>query len=212
MCATNANDVVHRTISDGNLNMGVNHKTLSPAMDIQYAYNIERMLYFSSNGSYDMVKALMRRVEEVYNSGAGGGESAIPADPILLDKEILQAVQQIFCSCSVSDENTVLTIREIYREYGYALCPHSAVGVFAAQHVFKSLTPPNVPIVCVLTAHPAKFDETYTAATGHVPPMSPACDVSRLKYLETKFEWLHQDNENWRQEWIERLKADVDRK
>eukprot|EP01035_Chromulina_nebulosa_P019368 gene19368-25235_t len=43
ICATNANDIVHRTISQGDLSMGTNLQTLSPAMDIQYAYNLERI-------------------------------------------------------------------------------------------------------------------------------------------------------------------------
>eukprot|EP00967_Tisochrysis_lutea_P158711 scaffold325519_cov54-Tisochrysis_lutea.AAC.3 len=35
VCATNANDIVHRTISRGDMCIGPNVQTLSPAMDIQ---------------------------------------------------------------------------------------------------------------------------------------------------------------------------------
>lgn len=37
VCATNANDVVHRTISHGDLSIAPNVPTISPAMDIQFA-------------------------------------------------------------------------------------------------------------------------------------------------------------------------------
>eukprot|EP00962_Isochrysis_galbana_P003901 scaffold1094_cov90-Isochrysis_galbana.AAC.1 len=35
VCATNANDVVHRAISTGQIAAGINVETVSPAMDIQ---------------------------------------------------------------------------------------------------------------------------------------------------------------------------------
>jgi threonine synthase len=35
VCATNANDVVHRAISTGQIERGPNLETISPAMDIQ---------------------------------------------------------------------------------------------------------------------------------------------------------------------------------
>ncbi len=56
MCATNSNDVVARTISSGDMRMMMNVKTLSPAMDIQYAYNLERLLYFVSGEDSNFIK------------------------------------------------------------------------------------------------------------------------------------------------------------
>lgn len=44
-CATNANDVVYRTLTFGDMSFGINQKTESPAMDIQFAYNLERVLF-----------------------------------------------------------------------------------------------------------------------------------------------------------------------
>ena len=39
---------VHRTLSTGDMSFGPNRATVSPAMDIQFAYNLERLLYFCS--------------------------------------------------------------------------------------------------------------------------------------------------------------------
>ena len=64
ICATNANDIVHRTLSTGDMFMGANKKTVSPAMDIQFAYNLERMLYFMLNQNSDEVSFYMKQLEQ----------------------------------------------------------------------------------------------------------------------------------------------------
>ena len=56
-CATNANDIVARTIATGDMSQAVNVATLSPAMDIQFAYNLERCLFLASGGDTAAVRA-----------------------------------------------------------------------------------------------------------------------------------------------------------
>ena len=46
--------------------------------------------------------------------------------------------------------------------------PHTAVGIAAAR---TSSREPGVPIVCVGTAHPAKFPEAVEQATGVRPSL-----------------------------------------
>jgi threonine synthase len=55
---------------------------------------------------------------------------------------------------SISDAQTRETLKEVYRETGYLLDPHTAVGVAAAR---KSNV--SQPIIVLSTAHPAKFQE-----------------------------------------------------
>lgn len=62
VCATNANDIVHRTLSLGDMSFGPNRETLSPAMDIQFAYNLERMIHFATGGSDTDVRRWRRPV------------------------------------------------------------------------------------------------------------------------------------------------------
>jgi threonine synthase len=217
VCATNKNDIVHRTLSSGDMSLGQNHPTLSPAMDIQFAYNLERLLYFISHGDVELVKRFMIPLEIQLSkqssdlplppSSASASVSvsaeASPSLPIpLLSEEILQNIHAIYSSVSVSDEATVDTIQEIWSKYRYPLCPHSAVGVHAAMKVFPELWSVDenqsggTPMVCVLTAHPSKFPEVFQRATGELPPELSCFPVSELKTLPTRYEWLRQYRDN----------------
>jgi threonine synthase len=76
-------------------------------------------------------------------------------------------------SYSVSDEETIATIATVQSEYGYVLCPHPAVGVHAAHYARSTRSARTAAdgmngdtLVCVLTAHPAKFAEVVSLATG----------------------------------------------
>jgi len=61
------------------------------------------------------------------------------------------------------------TIRKFSEENGYLLDPHTAVGVCAAAGNRAA----GVPIVCLATAHPAKFPAVVEEACGKVPPQPP---------------------------------------
>lgn len=62
----------------------------------------------------------------------------------------------------VSDAETVATLRRVYEEHGYLLCPHTAVGWAVAEH---HATPGLQPLL-VATAAPAKFAREMFEATG----------------------------------------------
>ena len=199
LCATNANDIVHRTISKGDMTMGPNVGTHSPAMDIQFAYNVERMLFYMSNQDPVLTSAVMRDVDLQFSQQVGSTGAQL--DPLLLSR-----IQALFSSCSVSDSETLATIQRTEREHGFPLCPHSAIGVYAAQTIFRRLTE-YTPTVCVLTANPAKFERAFEAATGAKPNVRE--DVRRLYELPQRFEVLQKRNEEWRQHWIATLKEDI---
>lgn len=59
-------------------------------------------------------------------------------------------------SCSYNDEQIAETVAETYKETGYLLDPHGAVGYRA----LKEMMQPNETGVFLETAHPAKFLET----------------------------------------------------
>jgi threonine synthase len=61
------------------------------------------------------------------------------------------------------------TIADFYR-HGYLLDPHTAVGVRAGQ----ALRRPGVELVCLATAHPAKFGAAVSRAIGREPELPPA--------------------------------------
>ncbi len=61
---------------------------------------------------------------------------------------------------SVDDAAIAATIATVFRETGYAICPHTACAVAAAPADFDG--------VFVATAHPAKFDTIVTPICGPV--------------------------------------------
>ena len=73
-------------------------------------------------------------------------------------------------SMTITDETTIQTIREVYRQYGYLLDPHGAVGFYALQEYLKKNR--NEKGIFLETAHPVKFPETVEKATG-TPPAIP---------------------------------------
>jgi threonine synthase len=210
-CATNANDVVHRTISTGDMGMGANVKTLTPAMDIQFAYNLERMLYFVLAGSTDpqlsaspcaVLRPIMAAVDAQYSLNPD-------APGVQLSPAVLSAVQGAFASCVVSDSETIEAMQRVWAGQRQALCPHSAVGVYAATHQFRHFADSG-PVLCVLTAHPSKFEQAFELATGEKPPQLPQNPTDALRSLPQQFEWLRQEGRpEWRAEWIQKLKSAV---
>jgi len=219
LCATNKNDIVHRTLSRGDMSLGQNLPTLSPAMDIQFAYNLERLLYFISNGDISLVKSFMLPLDQHLNHSES---TTSETTPILLPDEILSKIHETFLSYSVSDEETLEIISEVWSKYHYPLCPHSATGVYAAMKIFPDLWSINrndsggTPLICVLTAHPSKFPAVFLQATCEESPELFCHPVKRLKELPTRYDWLKQYDDdgkirsNWRNEWIDEIKRKLD--
>ncbi len=76
---------------------------------------------------------------------------------------------------SFSDADTKKSIAEIYRKYHYLMDPHGAVG-YAALKRYQAEKEP-MPGVILATAHPVKFAEAVSQATGHQPAVPPALEM-----------------------------------
>lgn len=72
-------------------------------------------------------------------------------------------------SVSISDEDTEATIARVYREHGYLLDPHGAVG-FAALERYLAAHPGKKGMI-LETAHPVKFPDSVVKATGTYPSL-----------------------------------------
>lgn len=222
-CATNANDAVHQLISKGSISNKASILTLSPAMDIQFAYNVERMLYFVSSRDTDYVSNLMHETEKLFNESGPEVHSIDIADSISL------AIQEVFSSYSVSDAQINATIRDISLKHQFALCPHSACAVFVATQVIAPPTTNDTldvprdkqPVICILTANVLKFEDTFWNAlrvhgneelkqklrkTFIIPKSSAS--LEQLSLLPQSYQWLHK-TDNWKEEWISILKASL---
>lgn len=49
---------------------------------------------------------------------------------VQLGNILLEKLQDIFTAIAVSDTDTLATIRKVFRENQYILCPHSAMYIF----------------------------------------------------------------------------------
>jgi threonine synthase len=152
LIATNRNDILARFVHSGVYAAGPVYQTLSPAMDIQIASNFERYLYYLHDQDSTPVRALLEGMQQTAR--------------LAVDGERLGRVQADFEAQAVSDGETLAQIRETFAETGYILCPHTAVGVRAAQG--------DPELVCLATAHPAKFAEAVRESIGREAPPPPS--------------------------------------
>lgn len=148
--ATNENDILSRMVSAGDYSRDEVKTTSSPSMDIQAASNFERYLFYLMDNDPKKTKTLMEEF-------AAEGKINI--------SDYLDQIQRDFETAAISEEEVQETIEKFYEQHQYQLDPHTAVGVKAAlKHRVA-----GVPIICLATAHPAKFPEVVKEATGVLP-------------------------------------------
>ncbi len=66
------------------------------------------------------------------------------------------AIRKQLSGYSYTDEETRQTIKEVFQEFNYLLCPHSAIGYRAAK-AYQEKREEACPMVSLSTAHPVKF-------------------------------------------------------
>ncbi len=96
---------------------------------------------------------------------------------------------------TVTDDETLATMRAVHDATGYVADPHTAVGLTAARRLRERGD--ARPVVVLATAHPAKFPEAVARATGAAPPVPPALDLPAADpeaviapTLDTLVDWL----------------------
>lgn len=85
-------------------------------------------------------------------------------------------------SCSISDTETVATIKEVYEKEGYLLDPHGAIAYLALQRYIKEH--PGTRGIFLETAHPVKFPDAIVQATGKQVPIPES--LTPLLLMEKK--------------------------
>lgn len=172
--ATNSNDILHRCISANDHSKNQLQHTLSPSMDIMVSSNFERMLF----DLYNRDGAAIRKLMDDFKSGA-----------MVLEESALAKARELFTSCGVSDDVTIDVIRAVFDNTGYLLDPHTAIGVEAAR---KTRRRNDIPMVCLATAHPAKFPEAVRKAGQAADPALPH-HMADLFEREERYQVLPQD-------------------
>ena len=75
-------------------------------------------------------------------------------------------------AASLDDRATLDVIADLYRRTGYLADPHTAVGIGAARACRDGTgRSTDRPVVCMATAHPAKFPDAVEQATGVRPAL-----------------------------------------
>ncbi len=148
--ATNANDILDRTVKSGRYEVKGVHATMSPSMDIQVSSNFERLVYLANNRD---ALAVLRAMDGLKQSGA-----------FSLASDALQSIRDEFDSGASGEAETAAMMRTILQETGEVLDPHTAVAVTVARQNQGA-----APMVSLATAHPAKFPDAVQAAVGLRP-------------------------------------------
>jgi len=153
---SNSNDILARFFASGTMSAAPVVPTLSPSMDIQISSNFERLLFDLLGRDGSAVLAAMNRFR-------AEGKFAVT------DAQLAEALT-IFAGHRVDEAGTMATIEQVWSECGYLLDPHTAVGVASAE---TAAVDPDVAVVVLATAHPAKFPDAVEKATGRRPDLPP---------------------------------------
>ncbi|GHB16937.1 threonine synthase [Salinicola rhizosphaerae] len=144
--ATNANDILHRTIADNDFSKRELAATLAPSMDIVVSSNFERLLFDAYDRDGNAVRELLERFQR---------------EPAALAEAPLARLREKFSSFSVDDDTILEAIREAHHRTKELLDPHTATGYRAVEQVRADQ---STPMITLATAHPAKFAEAVVKA------------------------------------------------
>lgn len=172
IAASNANGILARTLETGVFAKHDIQNTLASAIDIAVPMNFWRHVYFSWNGDATQTRHAFEQYE------ATGSVSFSTEQHSLIRHNIMQRI--------VDDSEILNSIKCTWLDDGYLLDPHGAVAVSAARHYKELLN--SGPIVCLATAHPAKFPETTQRALGEFPQQGkhPSLDAA-MNNCERKY-------------------------
>ncbi len=154
--ATNANDILHRCISSNDHSTRALIHSLAPSMDIMVSSNFERMLF----DLYDRDSAAIAELMAEFRS----------AGKLKLAELPLARARKLFSSYRLDDSAMLKVIADVWDNTEYLLDPHTAIGVEAAR---QSRRRRDIPMVCLSTAHPAKFPEAILKSGYPAEPQLP---------------------------------------
>ena len=167
--ATNENDVLDEFFTTGQYKpRGTAHtyETSSPSMDISKASNFERFVF-------DLVGRDGAKVREFWSKVEAGSGTADSVAFDIRHTSYWDALQKFhFASGKSSHFDRLKTIRGIYEEYGVMVDPHTADGIKVGMEQRR----PNLPLICLETALPAKFEETIVEALSCKPERPAALE------------------------------------
>ena len=149
ICASNKNKVLTDFINTGIYDINREfHVTNSPSMDILISSNLERLLYHISGNNSEIITDLMDKLET-------DKKYELP----LFMKENLKD----FVGGFTTEEETLETIKEVYKKDGYLMDTHTAVA-YKVYEDYKKETNDQTKTIIASTASPYKFTTSVIEA------------------------------------------------
>ncbi len=181
--ATNENDVLDEFFRTGVYrprDTKHTYETSSPSMDISKASNFERFVF-------DLVGRDGAKVREFWSKVDVGGSFDTAAFDIRGTPYWDALPKFHFASGKSTHQDRLKTIRELWEEYGVMIDPHTADGLMVGLEQRR----PSLPLICLETALPAKFEETIREALGQ-DSQRPA-GYENIESLPQRFDTLPPD-------------------
>jgi threonine synthase len=155
ICASNTNRVLPDFFSTGTYDISRRMlvKTASPSMDILVSSNLERLLYeLRRDGLW--VRGLMQglNTKGVFSLDAG----------------TFEIISRDFAADWVDTETCLQTLGTVFRETGYLMDPHTAIGWEVARRLAG-----GTPTIIVATAHWSKFPADVVRGLRGLHPDAP---------------------------------------
>ena len=180
--ATNENDVLDEFFRTGvYVPRAANrtYHTSSPSMDISKASNFERFIF-------DLVGRDATTVRELWTKVDAGGAFDIKGMPCWHDLPGF-----CFASGKSSHLDRMKIIREIWQNFGVMVDTHTADGIKVGLEQRR----PNLPLICLETALPAKFEESIIEALGRNPERPAGLECieklpQRVELMDANLEML----------------------
>jgi len=141
--ANNKNACLNRIFNEGIFSKQPIHETISSAIDILIPINFWRFLYFCVDRDASKIN---QWAEEFEMKGL-----------VHFDKSSYESYSKGFLAAVTTDEKIAKLIKTVYEEEAYLLDPHTAVALAVADDLSVEIG--DHKVLCLSTAHPAKFPE-----------------------------------------------------
>jgi len=153
ICASNKNNILTDFFTTGKYDANREfYKTNAPAMDILVSSNLERLVYLFSGKDGQKVNEYMEKLNStgVYE----------------VETEVFENIKELFKAGWLSEDDIIKTIGECYKDTGYLLDTHTAIG-YGVYKRYQKESQDNTKTIILSTASPYKFPESvYQAITG----------------------------------------------
>jgi threonine synthase len=147
LIASNQNNVLTETFQTARYQ--INRQlvpSISPSMDIVVSSNLERYLYYLSNGDVKQMQMWMSSLEETG----------------LIDVPQLKE-ESLFIADFATEEQTKQEIKHVFDTTGYLIDPHTAVASYVHRQ-YQEQTADQTHTIVASTASPYKFVEAMLSA------------------------------------------------